>query len=80
MNGKATPAETKSLVKNTNGEAAHGDFSYNRIVCILLYLSGHLQPDIAYAVNFVACCMFCPRHFHDLALKRIGRHPKAAFS
>ena len=33
VNGKATVAEAKPLVKDTDGEVAHGDFSY---------ISGHL--------------------------------------
>jgi hypothetical protein len=43
---------------------------------MLLYLSRHTHPDIAYAVNCCARYMFCPKHFHELALKRIGRYLK----
>ncbi|KAL7481550.1 hypothetical protein ACHAW6_007221 [Cyclotella cf. meneghiniana] len=44
---------------------------------MLLYLSGHLRPDIAYTVNCCACYMFKPCLSHEKALKRIGRYLKA---
>ena len=44
---------------------------------MMLYLSGHTRPDIAYAVNCAARYMFCPKHIHEEALKRIGRYLKA---
>ena len=74
--GKHTPAESKPLVKDADGEGAHGGFSYSSVVGMLLYLSGHTRPDIAYAVNCCARYMFCPKHSHELALKRIGRYLK----
>jgi hypothetical protein len=39
VKGKYTPSESKLLVKNINGEAASGAFSYNIVVGMLLYLS-----------------------------------------
>ena len=74
---KWTPSEASPLVRNEAGEAASGDFSYSSVVGMLLYLSGHTRPDIAYAVNCCARYMFCPRHSHEIALKRIGRYLKA---
>ena len=41
IHGKWTPAEVKPLVKDAEGEAAQGDFSYSSVVGMLLYLSGH---------------------------------------
>ncbi len=52
---------------------ASGAFSYSSVVGMLLYLSGHTRPDITFAVNCCARYMFCPKHSHELALKRIGR-------
>ena len=57
MLGKATPADAKPLVKDTEIEVAHGDFRYSSVVGMMLYISGHSRPDIAHAVNFAACCM-----------------------
>ena len=36
VNGKTAAAEAKSLVKDTNGEVAHGDFSYSSVVGMLV--------------------------------------------
>jgi hypothetical protein len=38
--GKHTPAESKPLVKDADGEGAHDGFSYSSVVGLLLYLSG----------------------------------------
>jgi hypothetical protein len=46
VKGKYTPSESKLLVKNLNGEAASGAFSYSSVVGMLLYLTGHTCPDI----------------------------------
>ena len=75
--GKWTPSEAKPLVKDAEGEDASGSFSYSSVVGMLLYLSGHSRPDIAYAVNCCARYMFCPKHLHEMALKRLGRYLKA---
>ncbi|KAL7523470.1 hypothetical protein ACHAWF_000537 [Thalassiosira exigua] len=64
-------------VKDVNGEEAVGNFSYSSVVVILLYLSGHLRQDIAFAVNCCAYYMFCSKKSHNLELKRIGHFLKA---
>ena len=74
--GKFIPSESKPLVKDINGDLASGAFSYSSLVGMLLYLSGHTCPDITFAVNCCARYMFCPKHSHELALKRIGRYLK----
>ena len=75
--GKWTPTELKPLVRDEDGEAPTGSFSYPSVVGMLLYLSGHSRPDIAYAVNCAARYMFAPKASHEKALKRIGRYLKA---
>ena len=77
VNGKATPALHAPLTKDEKGPEASGEFNYASVVGMLLYLSGHSRPDIAYAVNCTARYMFCPRRSHEEALKRIGRYLKA---
>ncbi len=70
---KWTPAEAAAapLVKDSEGAQATGTFSYSSVVGMLLYLSGHTCPDIAYAVNCAARYMFCPKKSHEEALKHI---------
>eukprot|EP00804_Cyclotella_cryptica_P021031 CCRYP_019782-RA/>CCRYP_019782-RA protein AED:0.38 eAED:0.38 QI:0/-1/0/1/-1/1/1/0/106 len=47
----ATPAETSPLPKDSLGVPATGSFNYAAVVGMLLYLSGHTCPDIAFAVH-----------------------------
>ena len=63
---KGTPAERKPLIKDEDGVAATKGFSYISVVGMLT----------TYAVNCSARYMFCPKHSHELALKRIGRYLK----
>jgi hypothetical protein len=74
---KWTPAEAKPLIRDEEGKGPQGSYSYASVVGMLLYLSGHSRPDIAYAVNCCARYMFNPRLSHEKALKRIGRYLKA---
>ena len=69
--GKATPVEANSLVKDKDGPEASGTFSYSSFVRMMLYLIGHSSPDIAYAMNFCALYMLCPKYSHELASERI---------
>ena len=47
---------------------------------MLLYLSGHSRPDIAFAVHQCARYTFCPTSKHELALIRIGCYLKGAMN
>ena len=71
-----SPSESKPLVKHINGNLASGAVSYSSVVGMRLYLSGYTRPDITFAVNCCARYMFCPKHSHELALKRIGCYLK----
>jgi hypothetical protein len=50
--------------------------NYAAVVGMLLYLSGHSRPDIAFAVHQVARYTFKPTRRHEQALIRIGRYLK----
>ena len=56
---KYNPSESKTLVKDVDGSAQCVTFSYNSMVGMLLYHSGHTRPDIAYSVHFGARYLFC---------------------
>jgi hypothetical protein len=56
----STPAEVGALPKDVNGEPAVGNVNYAAVVGMLLYLSGHSRPDIAFAVHQVARYTFKP--------------------
>ena len=71
---------TLPLVKDKGREVAHGDFSNSTDVGMLLYLSVHSWPGIAYAGNCAACYMFCPKHSNELTLKKAIRYLKAMCS
>jgi hypothetical protein len=53
-NEKGTSAERKPLVKDENGKPQQDTFNYASVVGMLLYLSGHTRPDLAYSVSQVA--------------------------
>ena len=53
VKGNFTPSEQRPLVKDADGELPSEMFSYSRIFGMLIYLSGHTRPAIAFAVG---CC------------------------
>ena len=72
----STPAEKAPLPKDADGAPASESFNYVAVVGMLLYLSGHSRPDIAFAVHQCARYTFRPTRRHELALVRIGRYLK----
>jgi len=74
--GKETPAEFGTLPKDLDGEPMNGTFSYPSVIGMLLYLSGHSRPDIAFAVSQCARFTHSPTRLHEEALKRIGLYLK----
>ncbi|KAL7477039.1 hypothetical protein ACHAW6_002860, partial [Cyclotella cf. meneghiniana] len=72
----STPAEPSPLPKDADGPPASGAFNYAAAVGMLLYLSGHSRPDIAFAVHQCARYTFHPTRCHELALIRIGQYLK----
>ena len=62
------------MTKDKDGEPAQEPFRYASVVSMVLYLSGHTQPDLSYSVSQVTWFMFAPKRSHKLTLKRIGRY------
>ena len=63
--------------KNVDVDSPSVNFSYSIVVGRIMYLSGHYWLAIAYAMNCTTQYMFCPRHLHDMLLKRIGCYLKS---
>ncbi len=73
-NAKGIPTEQKPIVKDKNGEPPQETFNYASVIGMLLYLSGHTRPDLAYSFSQVARFMSNPKHSHEIAIKWIGRY------
>ena len=71
---KHTPCLKAPLHKDVDGDPCSESFAYASIVGMLLYLSGHSRPDIAYSVSQVARFTFCPKRSHEAGMKMIGRY------
>ena len=69
-----TPAESKTLGKDENGEECIENWSYASVVGMMMYLASNSRPDIAFAVHQCARFTHCPKRVHEVALKRIGRY------
>ena len=69
---KFTPATTKPLIKDLNGDPPDGTHSYPNIIRMMQYLQGHSKPDITYALSQCAKFTHSPRRSHEVSLERIG--------
>ena len=72
--GKFTPSEAKTLVKDENGKPESRMFRYLSIVGMLLYLSGHTFPDFAFQMNSCSRYMFRPKLSHKLTYNRLDHY------
>jgi hypothetical protein len=73
---KRTPADITALPRDINGTPADPLIPYASVAAMLLYLSGHTRPDIAFAVHQCTRYTFLQIQRHVTALKRIGRYLK----
>ena len=73
-NAEGISAKQKPLVKDENGEPKQDTFNYSSFVGLMMYLSEHTRPDLAYRISQVSCIMLNPKHLHEIALKRISRY------
>ena len=74
---KKTPATYDPLVIDKDGDPPDGKYSYASVVGMLLYLSGHSRPDIAFAVSQCARFIHNTKRSHEVALERIGQYLKS---
>ena len=70
----AYPAERKPL--SSGGNVRMKSWNYASVVGMLLYISGHSRPDIAFAVHQVARFTHNPTDKHEKAIILIGRYLK----
>ena len=71
---KHNPCLKAPLTKDMDGDLCSESFAYASIVVMLLYLSGHSRPNIAYIDSKVARFTCCPKHFHKAGMKISGRY------
>ena len=72
--GCDTPAATNALPIDAEGDPPDQLYNYASVVGMLLYLSGHSRPDIAFAVSQVARFIHNHKRSHEVALERIGQY------
>mmetsp|Transcript_15060 Transcript_15060/g.36762 ORF Transcript_15060/g.36762 Transcript_15060/m.36762 type:complete len:970 (-) Transcript_15060:1237-4146(-) len=71
---KPTPAHVDPLAIDAEGDPPDGLYNYASVVGMLLYLSGHSRPDIAFAVSQVARFIHGNKRSHEVAIERIGQY------
>lgn len=75
-NPNFTPASTVALGSDPEGAPMDETWSYPSVIGMLLYLTIHTRPDIAYAVSQVARFSSNPKQSHATAVKMIVRYLK----
>jgi hypothetical protein len=71
-NGCSTPASLELLHADKDG-----DWAYDAVIGMLMYLAGNTRPDISYAVHQAARFTHCTQRSHAAGVKRILRYLKA---
>ena len=64
------------LVKDDDGEPAHGTYNYSSVVGMLTYYVGHSRTELSFAASQVCRYVHAPKRSHEIALERIGQYIK----
>ena len=75
-NPNRAPSSQAGLGADPNGPPSKEPWSYSSVVGMLIYLATNTRPDIAFAVNQVACFNSAPKQSHAAAVKMIVRYLK----
>ena len=71
-----TPALSKPIVEDKNGDPPQGRYNYASVIGMLQYLQAHSRPDITYAASQCARFAFSPKRSHEQAVEKIGQYLK----
>ena len=72
--GRHTLCLKAPLSKDLEGDLCSWSFEYASVIGMILCLSCHSRPDIAYSVSQCARFTFAPKCSHEESLKRIGHY------
>ena len=77
LDQSCTPALSKPLVEDKDGDPPQGRYNNNAsVIGMLQYLQAHRRPDITYAVSQCARFAFSPKRSHEQAVEKIGQYLK----
>ena len=76
LDRSCTPALSKPLIEDKNGDPPQGRYNYASVIGMLQYLQAHSRPDITYAVSQCARFAFSPKRSHEQAVEKIGQYLK----
>ena len=71
-----TPALSKPLVEDKEGDPPQGRYNYASVIGMLQYLHAHSRPDLTYAVSQCARFVHNPKRSHERAVEKIGQYLK----